>query len=142
LTTFSITTAFNKLLQKLHLPLVTADRPVGVVIMKTAICSVLADNFQKEVLEEARPVLLLCTHRDHEFPQHMKVLQDFTAAISHKVKVGLLAEEFVGTFKETYKICGTPTYILLVQGQERGRLLGFTDQKELSDWLVELSVFS
>lgn len=106
--------------------------------MKAAICSVFADNFQKEVLEETRPVLLLCTYRDHEFSQQLKMLQDFTIETTNDFKVGLLAEEFIGAFKETYKISGTPTYLLLVQGQEKGRLLGFADPKTLQNWLSEL----
>jgi thioredoxin-like negative regulator of GroEL len=115
---------------------------LGSSLMKAAICSVFADNFQKEVLEETRPVLLLCTYRDHEFSQQLKMLQDFTIETIHDFKVGLLAEEFISAFKEAYGISGTPTYLLLVQGQERGRLLGFAEMKALKDWLGELSVLS
>ena len=70
------------------------------------------------------------------------MLQNFTIEVTRDFKVGLLAEEFIGAFKEVYGISGTPTYLLLVQGQERGRLLGFADLKALKNWLTELSILS
>jgi hypothetical protein len=70
------------------------------------------------------------------------MLQDFTIEATHDFKVGLLAEEFIGAFKEAYGISGIPTYLLLVQGQERGRVLGFIDLKALKGWLGELGILS
>jgi len=71
--------------------------------------------------------------RDEEFPNQLKVIEDIARQYSEELKVGLLQEEFIEAFKKNYEILGTPTFLILVEGKERGRMLGLADQEMLTD---------
>jgi hypothetical protein len=47
--------------------------------------------------------------------------------------VGVLNEEFIAAFKKNYGIGGTPTFLILVQGKERSRMLGLADKETLTN---------
>jgi len=101
--------------------------------METLISLIRPENFEQEVVEEKKPVLLLCMHRDEEFPNQMKVIEAIASKYSDELKVGLLEEEFIEAFKKNYGVVGTPTFLVLVEGKERGRMLGLADQETLTD---------
>jgi hypothetical protein len=44
-----------------------------------------------------------------------------------------LEEGLLERFKKNYSVVGTPTFLLLVEGKERGRMLGLADQEMLTD---------
>ena len=106
--------------------------------METLISLIRPENFEQEVVEEKKPVLLLCMHRDEEFPNQMKVIEAIASKYSDELKVGLLEEEFIEAFKKNYGVIGTPTFLLLIEGKERGRMLGLADQKMLTDLISNL----
>ena len=101
--------------------------------MKTLVSLIRPENFEKEVIGEKKPVLLLCMHRDEEFPNQLKVIEAIATKYSDELKVGLLEEEFIEAFKKNYGVIGTPTYLILIGGKERGRMLGLADQETLTD---------
>jgi thioredoxin-like negative regulator of GroEL len=101
--------------------------------MKTLISLIRPENFEREVIGEKKPILLLCMPRDEEFPNQLKVIEDIARQYSEELKVGLLQEEFIEAFKKNYEILGTPTFLILVEGKERGRMLGLADQEMLTD---------
>jgi hypothetical protein len=70
--------------------------------------------------------------RDEEFPQQLKVMEDIATKYGRELKVGVLEEEFIEAFKKNYSVGGTPTFLLLVEGKERGRMLGLADQEMLT----------
>ena len=74
--------------------------------------------------------------RDEEFPKQLKVLEDIATKYSQELKVGVLEEGLIEAFKKNYSVIGTPTFLLLVEGKERGRMLGLADQAMLTDLVL------
>ena len=100
--------------------------------MKILVSLIRPENFEREVIAEKKPVLLLCMSRDEEFPKQLKVIEAIATEYSDGLKVGLLEEEFIEAFKKHYSIVGTPTFLILVEGEERSRMLGLADQEMLT----------
>jgi len=101
--------------------------------METLVRIIRPENFEREVVAEKKPVLVLCMPRDTEFPKQLEVIEDIARQYSEELKVGLLQEEFIEAFKKNYEILGTPTFLILVEGKERKRLLGLADQETLTN---------
>jgi hypothetical protein len=101
--------------------------------MESLVRIIRPENFEQEVVAEKKPFLLLCMPRDEEFPKQLKVIEDVATKCSEGIKVGLLAEEFIEAFRKRYSIVGTPTFLILVEGEERSRMLGLADPKMLTD---------
>jgi len=99
--------------------------------MGTLVSLIRSEDFEGEVFAEKKPVLLLCMPRDEEFPQQLKVMEEIATKYGQQLKVGVLEEEFIEAFKKNYNVVGTPTFLLLVEGKERARMLGLTDQETL-----------
>lgn len=100
--------------------------------METLVTFIRAENFEREVIGEKKPVLLLCMPRDEEFPKQLKVLEDIATAYIQKLKIGILEEGVIEAFKKSYGVIGTPTFLLLVEGKERARMLGLADREMLT----------
>lgn len=109
--------------------------------MKNHVHTVVAESFQKEVLEEKQPVLILYADRNSEFADLLTALNDFSNQSNHFVKTGVLAENFTPVFQITYRVIGSPTFILFDHGVEKGRLLGRANCEKISDWIDGLVVF-
>jgi hypothetical protein len=100
--------------------------------MKTLICQIQPDNFDREVLAETKPLLILCMPQDDQFPEQLKIIEEIASRHNPELKVGLVQEEFIEVFKKNYEVIGTPTFLLLVEGKEKGRILGLADQEMLT----------
>jgi thioredoxin-like negative regulator of GroEL len=108
-------------------------------IMKTFVRVIRPENFKEEVVLEKRPVLLLCMPRDEEFYRQMEILEAVAQMHGQTLKAGLLEHEFIERFRQDLGIRGTPTYLLLVQGKEMGRMLGLADEESLTKFISEYS---
>lgn len=97
--------------------------------------SIGADSFVREVLEESRPVLVLCMHRDSEFQEQIDVIEGMCKTYGERLKACLIEEEFIGGFKEKFNVKGTPTFMIFIGGTEEGRMLGQAEQQTLEDFL-------
>ena len=95
-------------------------------------------NFEKEVIQESRPVLLLCTQRDSDFNKQIEVMETVHSAFSEKLKACLLEQDFVELFMKMYDIKGTPTFIMFAGGQEKARLLGQAAPETLRDFVLRV----
>ncbi len=93
------------------------------------------DNFEEEVIAEKKPVLILCMPMDEELTNQKRVIEEISTTYGERLKTGLLHEDFIEVFKKNYRIGGTPTFLILVEGEERGRMLGLADHKTLTEWL-------
>jgi len=105
--------------------------------MKTLVRFIRPENFEQEVIAEKRPVLVLCMPRDDEFLKQLKVIEDIAAEYRQQLKVGILAEGLIEPFKKNYSVVGTPTFLLLVEGKERARMLGFADREMLTNLISQ-----
>ncbi len=91
------------------------------------------ENFAQEVVAEKKPVLLMVMPRDDQFPQQLKLIEDIAVKHGETIKVGVLQEDSIEAFKKDYGLLGTPTFMILVEGKERGRTLGLADQEKLTN---------
>jgi thioredoxin-like negative regulator of GroEL len=97
--------------------------------------SIGVDNFQKEVLEESSPVLVLCMRRDSEFQEQIEVILSTCNSYGENLKICIIEEECIETLKENFGVEGTPTFLIFTGGLEKGRMLGQAEQKTLEDLL-------
>ena len=96
------------------------------------------ENFEREVLKEKMPVLVLCMHQDSDFYGQIEIIERITSeSYCHRLKVCLLKEESVGVFREKYGVGGTPTFIVFRGGREISRLLGQAESAILQEFLSQ-----
>ena len=103
--------------------------------METLVSLIRPENFEREVVAEKKPVLVLCMPRDTEFPKQLEVIEDIARQYSEELKVGLLQEEFIEAFKKNYGVLGAPTFLILVEGKEKRRLLGLADHETITAFI-------
>ena len=97
--------------------------------------SIGADNFVREVLEESRPVLVLCMHRDSEFQGQIDITEGLCKSYGERLKACLIEDESIRVFKENFNVKGTPTFMIFIRGTEEGRMLGQAEQQTLEDFV-------
>ena len=104
--------------------------------MNTSLYRLRPDNFSREVVGTQKPVLILCMPFNEEFPSQLKIMEAIATQFGPKLKVGLLEEAFIETFKKNLQITGTPTFLLMEHGKEKGRMIGLADQQALADFVA------
>ncbi len=104
--------------------------------MGTLVSLIRPDNFEQEVMVEKKPVLLLCMPPGEEFPKQVRLLEDIVQEYGKEMKVAVLEENFIAAFKKNYGFVGTPTFLILVEGRERGRMLGLADHEALTNLIL------
>ena len=95
------------------------------------------DNYADEVLSIKKPVLLLCMPRGDDFLTQMNLIEEIAAKHGLWLKVGLLAEAFTEYFKNKFDISGTPTFLIILKGEEKNRMLGLADSRTLERFVLE-----
>lgn len=106
-------------------------------LSESMVTKVGADNFESEVVNEWRPVLLACLHLSPDFKQQVEALKGLSKISGEALKVCLLDMDCIGAFREKLGIAGTPTYLILHRGKEKGRMLGQTDRKRLTAFVLK-----
>ena len=101
--------------------------------MKSAVVRLIhLDNFEQEFVSEEKPLLVLCMPQSEEFASQIELLESIGARYGEELIVGVLDENSIEAFKRNYSFAGTPTFLILVKGKERGRMLGLADQDTLT----------
>lgn len=103
---------------------------------KSKFLAIGVDNFESEVLQEEKPVLLACLHQGFEFYDQIKALENISRQDTPALKVCLLDEDYFDAFGKKFSMAGTPTYFVFHKGVEKGRLLGRVDRKTLNDFVI------
>lgn len=103
--------------------------------MESWIRSIRPDNFNEEVILEKEPLLIVCLAQDDGYTRQLKVLQYIAERYEKEIKVGLLAQDSLEICKKKLRIIGTPTFLLMKEGKEIGRVLGVSDQETLTHLL-------
>ena len=98
--------------------------------------SVDMDNFDSEIRLEMRPVLLACIRRGFEMKEQINLLEDVSRLYAQKLKICVMYEGLNKAYREL-EIEGTPTFLLLVHGEERGRMLGKAKIESLRAFVQE-----
>jgi len=94
------------------------------------------DNFESEIRLELRPVLLACIHRGFEAKEQLKILEAASRKIDQNVKICYLYEGFRHAYR-VLTVEGTPTFLLFVDGEEIGRVLGKVAPEVLIEFVSE-----
>jgi hypothetical protein len=105
--------------------------------MQNLIHLIRPDNFMDEVLSVSKPILLLCMPRDDDFLSQLNLMEEIAEHHRSWLKVGMLAEAFMGYFKNTLDISGTPTFLIILRGEEKNRMLGLADSRTLERFILE-----
>lgn len=96
------------------------------------------NEFEEKVFKETKPVLLLCIQNDSEFQNQLSVINDSYRTFAERIRIYLLEEDALRIFKEKFAVKGTPTFLLFINGSEKGRLLGQTGSEELNHFLSRM----
>lgn len=94
------------------------------------------DNFEQVVMQEKAPVLLACILRDLEFKKQAEILDGLSKRYGDFLKVCLPDEDSIRVFSKKCGIEGTPTFVILNNGKEVGRMLGLADNKTLPAFVL------
>jgi hypothetical protein len=93
------------------------------------------DTVEQELNTSTTPVLLACLHPDADISSQVELLDQVSKLFGDQMKVYLLCEAFTGAFGQTYRIEGTPTYLLFKQNTVLDRILGQVDVNTLTAYL-------
>jgi thioredoxin-like negative regulator of GroEL len=104
--------------------------------METLVSLIRPENFEREVVAENKPVLLVFMSWDEEFLKQLELIEEIARRHNQDLKVGLLQEEFIEAFKKQYGVLGTPTFLILVEGKEKRRLLGLADYETITAFIL------
>ncbi len=99
-------------------------------------CSIDMDNFESEIWLESRPVLLACIHRGFEANEQLKILEAVSTKIAWEVKICLLYKGLSDAYR-VLSVEGTPSFLLYIDGEERGRVLGKVPPETLIDFVSQ-----
>ena len=94
------------------------------------------DNFNLEVLNEQRPVLLACVHPGLESRVQEEIFQGMSEIYVSALKICLLDVARVSELSEKLGIVGTPTFLIFLGGKEIGRMLGRKDKETLQAFVL------
>jgi thioredoxin-related protein len=94
------------------------------------------DNFESEIRLELRPILLACIRRGFESKEQLKVLEQVSSEIDRSVKICIVYEGLSDAYR-ILSVEGTPTFLLYIDGEEIGRLLGKVAPENLIDFVAE-----
>jgi len=105
--------------------------------MQNLIRRIKLQNFKNEILDDQKPVLLLCMPSDDDFPDQIKILEHVALSWGTGLHVGLMQETDSDSFKEVLHISGTPTFLMFHQSKEINRMLGLADKSMLESFIEE-----
>jgi len=95
-------------------------------------------NFREVVLENEKPVLLMCASKDQETIEQTRILEQVLTTYDESIAACLLEEDFINGFKQMYNIKGTPVFLLFEKGELKGRMLGIADKERLETFLSQM----
>lgn len=104
-------------------------------VLRGHIENITDNNFQREVLQNRRPVLVnfhttWCGVCEHAKPY----LESLASEYANKLEI-VSYDADLGITDENYNIHAYPTYIMFVNGKEVGREIGFDNRAKLEDFI-------
>ena len=95
------------------------------------------ENFEQEVITEKKPVLLLVMPPGEEFPTQLELVEETERRHGGELKIALVQDYFISKIREKYAIGGTPTFLILLEGKEKDRLLGVVNRETLTSFILK-----
>lgn len=90
------------------------------------------ENLTLATQEKDCPVLLVCIRKDDKAPEYIHMLQATAQRFEGAIKVYFAFDELIPYLSRTYGLHGTPTFLLLRNGNVLDSLLGTIDYDDLS----------
>ena len=98
--------------------------------------SVEMENFESEVKMASKPVLLACIRRGFELREQIELLEMVSEQYAHTIKICIVYEDYNEAYR-ALNIEGTPTFLMFLEGEEKGRMLGNAKTETLSAFVDE-----
>jgi hypothetical protein len=95
-------------------------------------------DFEAVGSEAPKPVLVGCLHNNFEYKEQVEALQHISQTFGDQLEIFLLDVPLIKAFMQKFRIFGTPTFLILLAGQEKGRLLGQTKSEDLRDFVLRI----
>jgi hypothetical protein len=95
-------------------------------------------DFEVDGSEAQKPVLVGCLHKNFEYKEQVEALQNISQTFGDQLEIFLLDVPLINAFMQKFRIFGTPTFLILLAGQERGRLLGQTKSEDLRNFVLRI----
>ncbi|MBN2299411.1 MAG: thioredoxin family protein [Deltaproteobacteria bacterium] len=96
-----------------------------------------SDNIGVLMGEEDQPVLIACLCRDKDFQGNIRQLEGIAASFSHQLSVCFALEDLLPYFTKRYGIIGTPTFLIIRQGDLIETMLGKNPTQSVIDFCNE-----
>jgi hypothetical protein len=97
---------------------------------------VIEKNFNTEVIESKRPVLLAYFNKEDDSGEQFGILENVAEELGDQVKICLLSSNF-NLAAHNLCISGSPTYIGFSNGKRTGHMLGRVSRDTLMIFIME-----
>lgn len=104
---------------------------------KDAIRKLETDNIGAAFKEENHPLLVACLKKDIDYHLHLKQLEEVAAFFKNSIRVCFILDDLYTYFKERYGVGGTPTFLVIKNGELVGTLLGKNHAHNLIEFARE-----
>lgn len=104
---------------------------------KDAIRKLATDNIGAAFKEENHPLLIACLKKDIDYHMHLKQLEEVAAFFRDSISVCFILDDLYTYFKERYGVGGTPTFLVIKNGELLGTLLGKNPAHNLIEFTRE-----
>lgn len=95
-----------------------------------------ADELEREVLEEQRPVVVACLAPGDEFGAQLELLSNVVQNYGSRIKVCIAESGFPKAVRRKLRIKGFPTFVILLSGVVLGTLEGVPEEQRMDDCLA------
>ena len=104
---------------------------------KDAIRKLATDTIGAAFKEENHPLLIACLKKDIDYHMHLKQLEEVATFFRDSISVCFILDDLYTYFKERYGVGGTPTFLVIKNGELLGTLLGKTPAHNLIEFTRE-----
>ena len=94
------------------------------------------NDFDSEVMSAECPILLACIRRRHGYKEQLEIVERIIKRYHPWVEVCLVTEDSIAAFGKKFGINGTPFFVIVDGGKQKGRLLGRADTERMKSFLT------
>jgi hypothetical protein len=110
---------------------------VGFTATQKTVTRIGTDNVEK-LLEEDRPLFIAVLRKDPDLLENLRLIMEVAVEFRDEVLAACYTlEDLLPYFAERFGVGGTPTYLLVRNGELEGSLLGKNSRKNLEAFIRE-----
>lgn len=95
------------------------------------------DNIGEVLQEQTQPLFIACLRKDKDFHEDLMHLQELAAFFGDTLKVCFLMDDLLAYFAGRYGVSGTPTFLIILNTELQGILLGRNPAAALIKFVLE-----